>query len=86
MYQDPSLTTNVDLSWGPGASLTADGVLYFPNANMTMSGSGASNNSSCTKLVVNTLTTNGSFNFSQSDNGCKFIDMQKYTSPARLIY
>jgi Flp pilus assembly protein TadG len=86
LYQDPSLTTDVDMSWGPGSSISADGVLYFPNAALTMSGSGNSNNSNCTKLVVNTLRANGSYDFSQSESGCAYINMKQYAAPARLIY
>ena len=86
MYQDPSLTTNVDLTWGPGASVYVDGIMYFPNAALTMSGSGNSNSSNCTKLAVNKLTTNGSFNFSQNDSGCGDISLRQFESPPRLLY
>src|SRR5215813_3176534 len=77
VYQDPVLTNGVDNvwgvadSWGPGAIVNADGVVYLPRSNVTFHGSGASNNSRCTKLVVNTFTTDGStnLNFAQS-SGC----------------
>jgi hypothetical protein len=86
LYQDPSLTGNVDMSWGPGTSIYIDGLIYFPNANLTMSGSGNSNSSDCTKLVVRTLTSNGSFNFSQSDSGCETIGLRQHRVSARLLY
>ena len=68
VYQDPILTNSVDNvwgvgdSWGPGAIFNADGVVYLPRSNVTFHGSGASNNSKCTKFVVNTFTTDGSTN------------------------
>jgi hypothetical protein len=33
IYQNPALTTNVDITWGPGSTLTADGLLYLPKSN-----------------------------------------------------
>src|SRR5262249_44107903 len=39
LYQDPSLTTGVDHTWGPSTTFNADGVIYLPNANLTISGS-----------------------------------------------
>ena len=45
LYQDPALTNNVNDDWGPGATFNVDGVVYLPNADLVMHGSGASNNS-----------------------------------------
>jgi len=80
LYQNPALTNSVDDTWGPGATFNADGVVYLPHANMTMHGSGASNNYQCTKIVVNTFTTDGSvnLNFAQT-NGCNTIGMKQWT-------
>jgi len=82
LYQDPKLTTGVDETWGPGATFNADGVVYLPNASLTISGSSASNNSQCTKIVTNTFTTNGSvnLNFAQSSAGCSALGMQQYST------
>lgn len=85
IYQDPALTTNVDVSWGPGANLYVDGVIYFPHADFTMSGNAASNGSNCTKLVTDTLTVNGVVGFQQNDAGCAAIGMRQYAVKARLI-
>ena len=52
LYQDPSLTNGVDETWGPGAGLVADGLVYLPNANVVIHGSSASNISQCTKIVA----------------------------------
>jgi Flp pilus assembly protein TadG len=87
IYQDPILTNGVDNAWGvtdtwgPGAILNADGVVYLPRSNVTFHGSGASNNSKCTKFVVNTFTTDGStnLNFSQSD-GCTRLGVKQWTA------
>jgi Putative Flp pilus-assembly TadE/G-like len=87
VYQDPILTNGVDSawgvgdSWGPGAIFNADGVVYLPRSNVTFHGSGASNNSKCTKFVVNTFTTDGStnLNFSQS-GGCTTLGVKQWTA------
>lgn len=80
LYQDPRQTTDASDDWGPGATLNADGVVYLPYANVTMHGSGASNNSKCTKIVADTFTTNGSvaLNFSQS-SGCTTLGVKQWT-------
>ncbi len=41
-----------------GATFSARGFMYLPNASVTINGSSASNNSHCTKIVKNTFTTN----------------------------
>lgn len=87
IYQDPILTNGVDNvwgvtdSWGPGAIFNADGVVYLPRSNVTFHGSGASNNSRCTKLVVNTFTTDGStnLNFAQS-GGCTTLGVHQWVA------
>jgi len=83
LYQDPSLTYNVDDTWGPATTFNADGVVYLPNANVTISGSSASNNSKCTKFVANTFTSNGSvnLNFAQTSVGCASLGVKQYSSP-----
>jgi Flp pilus assembly protein TadG len=87
IYQDPYLTNGVDNlwgigdTWGPGATFNADGVVYLPRSNVTFHGSGASNNSKCTKFVLNTFTTDGStnLNFSQT-SGCTTLGVHQWTS------
>ena len=78
IYQDPALTSSVDISWGPGANLYADGLLYFANANVTISGNAFSNGSECTKLVTNTFTSNGSVDLKQSLTNCENIGLKQY--------
>lgn len=85
IYQDTAFTTNVNMTWGPGATLKADGLLYFPNASLTMSGVAQSHNAECSKLVINELTANGAVNFRQTDSGCGGIGLKQYKSSPRLL-
>lgn len=86
IYQDPALTANIDMNWGPGATLSVDGVMYFPNANMTIRGNADSGGSECTKLVVNDMTLNGSVNLKQSIAGCQDIGIKQYVRAPQLVY
>ena len=62
LYQDPSLTSGVDIS-AAGNSPTWDitGLVYLPHANVTFSGAvnKSSNGDSCFALVVADITING---------------------------
>jgi Flp pilus assembly protein TadG len=62
MYQDPSLTSGVDIS-AAGNSPTWDitGMVYLPNSSVTFSGAvnKSSNGASCFGMVVNNITING---------------------------
>ncbi len=73
------------MSWGPGATLKADGLLYFPKASLTMSGVAQSNNAECSKLVINELTSNGAVDFKQTNSGCSNIGLKQYRAPPRLL-
>jgi len=85
IFHDPAgAATPVSMTWGPGAALHADGVLYFGNADVTMSGNLTSNSSSCTKLVANTFVLNGAVNLKQDDAGCRDIGLTQYRQPPRL--
>jgi hypothetical protein len=72
LYQDPSLTTGVDIS-DAGNSPTWDitGLVYLPNANVTFSGAvnKSSNGDSCFALVVADITINGTASI-LSHGGC----------------
>jgi Flp pilus assembly protein TadG len=62
MYQDPALTTNVNISAaGNTPSWNLSGLVYLPNSAVTLSGAvgkfGA--DSACFVLVVSTVTING---------------------------
>ena len=62
IYQDPSLTTGVDIS-AAGNSPTWDitGLVYLPHSSVTFSGAvnKSSNGASCFALVVDNITING---------------------------
>lgn len=62
MYQDPSLTSGVDIS-AAGNSPTWDltGAVYLPHSSVTFSGvvNKASNGKSCFAMVVDNITING---------------------------
>ena len=62
IYQDPSLTSGVDIS-AAGNSPTWDitGLVYLPHASVTFSGAvnKASNGHSCFAMVVDNVTVNG---------------------------
>jgi hypothetical protein len=62
MYQDPNLTSGVDMS-AAGNSPTWDitGLVYMPHANVTFSGAvnKSSNGASCFAMVVGDITING---------------------------
>jgi hypothetical protein len=51
IYQDPSLTYQVDNDWGPGAILNFDGVVYLPNSDVTIHGSSSAITPQCVKIV-----------------------------------
>lgn len=85
IYQDPSLTNAVDDDWGPGATLNIDGLVYLPHANVKIHGNPSSNSPSCAKLVVNTLTSDGSVNLNQTAQGCSNLGVQQWTESALRI-
>jgi hypothetical protein len=85
IYQDPSLTNAVDDDWGPGATLNIDGLVYLPRVNVTIHGNPSSNSPSCAKLVVNTLTSDGSVNLNQTAQGCSNLRVQQWTESALRI-
>jgi len=87
MYQDPGLTTGVNIS-AAGNSPTWDitGLVYLPNASVTLSGAvnKSSNGQSCFVMVMNDVTINGTGDISES-GGCKpaGLTMPTATIPAR---
>jgi hypothetical protein len=78
VYLDPALTKNVDNTWGPGASFNADGLVYLANSNLTTNGNAGSSNSKCTKMVLNSLTTNGSLDLNFSQQNCTQLGLKQW--------
>jgi hypothetical protein len=78
MYLDPALTNDVDNTWGPGASFNADGLVYLANSDLTTNGNAGSSNSKCTKMVLNSLTTNGSLDFNFAQQNCTQLGLKQW--------
>jgi Flp pilus assembly protein TadG len=76
VYQDPSLTTNVDIR-AAGNSPTWDisGLVYLPHSSVTLSGAvnKSANGESCFNLVVDNITINGTGDIyaSNDQKSCK---------------
>ena len=73
IYQDPSLTTNVDIAAaGNSPTWNITGLAYLPNSNVTLSGAvgKSSAGASCFELVTGNLTINGTGNIFANDTGC----------------
>ena len=96
IYQDPSLTSGVDIKYtGNNPAWDISGGVYLPNSDVIMSGdiSKSSNGAACFVMIANTVLINGTSNiFAQSPNGagCKQagLNMPKATIPGRsqLVY
>jgi hypothetical protein len=96
LYQDPRLTTGVDLTYkGNNPTWDISGAVYLPNANVKISGSvsQSSYGADCFVLVSGTVLVNGTSNiYQQSPDGagCKQagLNMPTATIPGRaqLVY
>jgi hypothetical protein len=73
MYQDPSLTSGVDIAY-TGNSPTWDltGLIYLPHSSVTFSGAvnKSSNGQACFVLVVDNLLINGTANILNDEGKC----------------
>ena len=87
IYQDPSLTSGVDIS-AAGNSPTWDitGLVYLPHASVTFSGAvnKSSNGSSCFVLVVDNLLINGTGSI-LSHSGCGSAGLVMPVSRSKLL-
>jgi Flp pilus assembly protein TadG len=73
IYQDPNLTTNVDVSYaGNSPTWEISGMVYLPHASVTFSGAvnKSSSGSYCFGMVVDNITINGTANIFSGDNQC----------------
>ena len=96
IYQDPSLTSGVDITYnGNNPAWDITGAVYLPNSNVTMSGdiNKSSNGAACFVMIAYTVLINGTSNiYAQSPNGagCKQagLNMPTATIPgrSRLVY
>lgn len=80
MFLDPALTKDVHNRWGPGASFSADGLVYLGNSNVVTDGNTSSSNAKCSKFVMNQFTTNGHVNldFNQTVASCAAIGLKQW--------
>jgi Flp pilus assembly protein TadG len=73
IYQDPSLTTGVDISAaGNSPTWNISGLVYLPHASVTFSGAvnKSSNGATCFTMVVDNITINGTADIFANDNQC----------------
>jgi hypothetical protein len=73
IYQDPALTTNVDISAaGNSPTWNISGLIYLPHSSVTLSGAvnKSSQGATCFELVVDNITINGTGSIFANDNQC----------------
>jgi Flp pilus assembly protein TadG len=73
IYQDPNLTTNVNVSYsGNSPTWNISGLVYLPQASVTISGAvnKSSSGATCFALVVDNLTINGTGSIFANDTQC----------------
>lgn len=79
IFKDPALTNGVDEDWGPGATVNSEAVVYMPNTNLTIRGnSGSSSTTACSKIVVKTLTVNGSVTLNHNAAACAALGVKQW--------
>ena len=96
IYQDPNLTTGVDVTYkGNNPTWKISGGVYLPNSNLQISGdvSQSTNGADCFVMIANTILVNGTSNIYQQSPGgagCKLggLNMPTATIPGRtqLVY
>src|SRR5450759_3045453 len=96
IYQDPNLTTGVDITYkGNNPNWKISGGVYLPNSNVQISGavSQSTNGADCFTMITSTVWINGTSNIYQQSpdgSGCKQagLNMPSATIPARaqLVY
>ncbi len=87
LYQDPALTKDVNHDWGPAVTFNPDGVVYLPNSDLLMRGSGATGLSGCTKFVTNSFRTNGSVDlkYNQSISACESLGVEQWVGSETFL-
>jgi Flp pilus assembly protein TadG len=74
IYQDPNLTTNVDISAaGNSPTWKISGLVYLPHSSVTFSGAvgKSSEGANCFVMVVDNITINGTGSIFAGDNNCQ---------------
>jgi Flp pilus assembly protein TadG len=73
MYQNPNLTTNVDISAaGNSPTWNISGLVYLPHSSVTLSGAvnKSSQGATCFELVIDNILINGTGGIFGNDNQC----------------
>lgn len=73
LYQDPSLSTNVNVSYsGNSPTWNISGLVYLPHSSVTFSGAvnKSASGANCFVLVVDNVTINGTGDILANDNQC----------------
>jgi hypothetical protein len=85
VYQDPALTYRPDSDWGPGATFSSDGVVYMPNARLSLGGNATSGSAGCTKIVANMITMGGAVDVKQSPAACDSLRVKQWSMPRGVV-
>jgi len=96
IYQDPKLTTGIDFTYaGNRPTWNISGLIYTPNASITLSGAinKSTNGATCLVMVTNDVTINGTggiYQQSPNGSGCKDAGLNMPTAQipgrAQLVY
>jgi Flp pilus assembly protein TadG len=82
LYQDPNLTTNVNISAaGNTPTWNISGLVYLPHSTVTLSGAvnKSSSGTSCFSIVVDNITINGTGSIFANDNQCVSAGLNQVT-------
>ena len=88
IYQDPSLTSGVNISAaGSSPTWNVSGLVYLPHASVTFSGAvdKSSNGNACFALVADNITINGTGNI-LTNGGCTSAGLNMPKSRGSLVY
>lgn len=78
IYQDPALTTNVNMSFaGNSPTFNISGLVYLPHASVTFSGAvnKSSSGVACFAMVIDNITINGTANIFANDSQCGSLNL-----------
>jgi Flp pilus assembly protein TadG len=80
IYQDPNLTSGVDISAaGNSPTWNISGLIYLPHSSVTFSGAvnKSANGATCFTMVVDNILINGTANIFKNDNQCNVAGLNQ---------
>jgi hypothetical protein len=80
IYQDPALTTGVDISAaGNSPTWNISGLIYLPHSSVTFSGAvnKSSQGARCFTMVIDNITVNGTADIFANDNQCNLAGLNQ---------